>query len=78
VAPSSAALGVVDLKSETPPEWSDGVCAGWTGLEPAASGVTGRKLHHNVSRDEFESLPFRPIVAGFQTRCQRGVTAGHA
>jgi hypothetical protein len=32
-------------KSETPPEFSEGASAGWTGLEPAASGVTGRRYN---------------------------------
>jgi integrase len=30
---------------ETPPDFSEGVSAGWTGLEPAASGVTGRRYN---------------------------------
>jgi integrase len=31
--------------SETPSEYSEGASAGWTGLEPAASGVTGRRYN---------------------------------
>ena len=46
------------LTMRKPLDFSKGFLAGWTGLEPAASGVTGRRYNH---------LNYHPRSSNFQS-----------
>jgi hypothetical protein len=41
----NATSGLMEYKQKKPVDFSTGFFAGWTGLEPAASGVTGRRYN---------------------------------